>query len=62
MNPQEINDIAQRLTQQWMSLLKSRIAKKRDVYTKSFLNHLEANGQIVFQYEDQELLVSKMKQ
>jgi hypothetical protein len=59
MNPEEVNDIARRLTQQWKSLLELRIHKKNDIYTKSFLNHLEANGQAVFQYEDQELLVNK---
>lgn len=59
MDSEEINDIARRLTQQWASLIRSRISNKNisNAETRSFLNHLEANGRIVFKYEDQQLLV-----
>jgi hypothetical protein len=63
MDSEEVNDIALRLTQQWTSLIRARISNKssNNVQAKSFLNHLEANGRIVFKYEDQQLLVRKIR-
>lgn len=57
MNTDEINDIARRLTQQWTSLIKSRMQTPSNAQERAFMKQLEANGSIVFQYENQELLV-----
>lgn len=57
MNTEEINDIARRLTQQWTSLIKSRMQASSNVQEKAFMKQLEANGGIVFHYEKQELQV-----
>jgi hypothetical protein len=59
MDSQQINDIARRLTQQWITLLRSRMSNNSNIHGRSFLNHLEANGNIVLKYEDQQLLVSE---
>jgi hypothetical protein len=58
MNPEEINEIAHRLTQQWTNIIRDRIQKPKDAHAKAFLRHLELNGNIVFQYENRDLLVS----
>lgn len=57
MNAEEINDIALRLTQQWTSLIKSRMQTPSNSQERAFMKQLEANGSIVFQYENQKLLV-----
>lgn len=57
MSTEEINDIALRLTQQWTSLIKSRMKAPSNVQEKAFMKQLEANGGIVFHYEKQELQV-----
>lgn len=57
MNQQEIDEIAHRLSQQWTDLIRLRVSQKNNFQSNSFLNQLEANGRIVFKYEDQKLLV-----
>lgn len=57
MNQQEIDEIAHRLSQQWTDLIRLRVSQKNNLQSNSFLNQLEANGRIVFKYEDQKLLV-----
>ncbi|CAO0802530.1 unnamed protein product [Mucor circinelloides] len=61
MNTDEINDIARRLTQQWTSLIKSRMQTPSNAQERAFMKQLEANGNIVFQYENQELLDKAME-
>ncbi|CEP07579.1 hypothetical protein [Parasitella parasitica] len=56
MNTEEINNIARKLTQQWNSLVKSRLQAPPNAQEKAFMKQLEANGNVVFQYENQELL------
>ncbi|KAL0138900.1 hypothetical protein V8B55DRAFT_1518902 [Mucor lusitanicus] len=61
MNTKEINDIARRLTQQWTSLIRSRMQTPSSAQERAFMKQLEANGSIVFQYENQELLDKAME-
>ncbi|KAI8640049.1 hypothetical protein BD408DRAFT_420387 [Parasitella parasitica] len=56
MNTEEINSIARKLTQQWTSLIKSRMQAPPNAQEKAFMRQLETNGGVVFQYENQELL------
>lgn len=57
MDPQEINEISLRLTQQWKELIKPRLKKKQG-QPQLFLKSLETQSQIAFKYEDPNLLVN----
>lgn len=58
MNSEEINEIAHRLTQQWINILRDRVQRPNNAPAKAFLRQLELNGKIVFLYENRDLLVS----
>jgi hypothetical protein len=54
MDPEEINAIADKITQQWISLVNR--TKSGDVENKSFYKELDSNLSTVLRYEDEALL------
>ncbi|KAI8085906.1 uncharacterized protein B0P05DRAFT_26758 [Gilbertella persicaria] len=56
MDASEINSIAKRITQQWITMIQSRVSRPSNASSKAFLNQLEANGRVVFKYQDRDLL------